>query len=67
MINIETRSLFTMTMKSERQVSGRTPLGERRVVIVPEATIDGPGLRATSRGGSSPAGGWRGDPDTIHA
>ena len=47
MINIETRYLFTMTMKSERQLFGRTPLGERRVTVVTEATIDGPG---TSRG-----------------
>jgi hypothetical protein len=53
MINIETRHLFTMTMKSERQLFGRTPLGERRVVVVTEATIEGPELRATLlRGGS---------------
>ena len=53
MINIETRYLFTMTMKSERQLFGRTPLGERRVTVVTEATIDGPGLRATLLPGGS--------------
>jgi hypothetical protein len=53
MNNIETRHLFTMTMKSDRQVFGRTPLGERRVTIVTEATIDGPGLRATLLPGGS--------------
>jgi len=53
MNNIETRHLFTMTMKSDRQVFGRTPLGERRVTIVTEATIDGPELRATLLPGGS--------------
>jgi len=53
MNNIETPHLFTMTMKNERQVFGRTPLGERRVTIVTEATIDGSGLRATLLPGGS--------------
>jgi hypothetical protein len=38
--------LFTMTMRTESQPFGRTPLGERVVVAVMEATIEGPGLRA---------------------
>lgn len=29
MMNIETRHLFSMAMKTQRQPFGRTPLGER--------------------------------------
>jgi len=50
---IETRHLFTMTMQSERQPFGRTPLGQRRVVVVTEAVIEGAGLRATLLPGGS--------------
>jgi hypothetical protein len=53
MTNIETRPLFTMTMKSEGQLFGQTPLGQRRVVVVTEATIDGPNLRARLLPGGS--------------
>jgi hypothetical protein len=50
---IETRYLFTMPMKVERQTLGRTPLGDRMVVIVTEARIDGPKLKAQLLKGSS--------------
>jgi hypothetical protein len=53
MINIATQYLFTMTMKTERQPFGRTPLGERSVVIVTSATITGPRLKATLLPGGS--------------
>ena len=50
---IETRYLFTMTMKSEMQRFGRTPLGQRRVTVVTEARITSPGLNATLLPGGS--------------
>ena len=50
---IETRHLFTMTMKSEMQRFGRTPLGQRRVTVVTEAAITSPGLNATLLPGGS--------------
>lgn len=53
MTPIETRHLFTMTMKSEMQRFGRTPLGQRRVTVVTEATITSPGLNATLLPGGS--------------
>jgi len=53
MTNIETRHLFTMAMKIDRQRFGRTPLGERSVVVVTEATIAGSGLQARLLPGGS--------------
>jgi hypothetical protein len=53
MFSIETRHLFTMTMKSERQVLGATPWGQRRVVVVTEASIEGPRINATLLPGGS--------------
>ena len=53
---IETRHLFTMTMKSESQPLGRTQWGQRRVVVVTQATISGSGLNATPPPGGSD--GW---------
>ena len=47
MAQIETRHLFTMPMKAERRPYGHTPLGERLLVVVTEATIEGPRLRAS--------------------
>jgi hypothetical protein len=49
---IETRHLFTMTMTGERQVLGDSPWGQRRLVIVKEAQIDGPRITATMLPGS---------------
>ena len=53
MNTLETRHLFTMTMKTERQAFGRTQLGERTAVVVTEATIEGSSLRATLLPGGS--------------
>ena len=53
MTPIETRHLFTMTMKSEMQRFGRTPLGQRRVTVVTEARIISPELNATLLPGGS--------------
>jgi hypothetical protein len=53
MNSVETRYLFSMPMKVDRQNLGRTPLGERMVVIVTEARIDGPKLKARLLKGSS--------------
>ena len=53
MIDIETKYLFSMAMQTERQPFGRTPLGERSVVIVTEATITGPRLTARLLPGGS--------------
>jgi hypothetical protein len=61
MTTIETRHLFTMNMKSEQQPFGRTLLGERRVVAVTEATIEGPGLHAKLLPGGSDWITWTSD------
>jgi hypothetical protein len=53
MTPIETRHLFTMTMKTERQPFGHTQFGERTAVIVTEATIVGSSLQATLLPGGS--------------
>jgi hypothetical protein len=53
MYSLESRHLFTMTMKAERQVLGKTPFGTRRVVIVTEAAIEGPRIRAKLLPGGS--------------
>lgn len=50
---IETRYLFSTPMKVERQTLGHTPLGQRSVVVVTEATIHGPDLHAVLLSGGS--------------
>ena len=58
---IESRHLFTMTMKGERQMLGGTPRAFSRVIHVAEAQIEGPRIRASLLPGASD---WvRGAPD----
>ena len=62
---IETRHLFTMTMTGERQILGNSPWGHRRLVVVKEAQIDGPRIKATMLPGSGSD--WVRDPPTALA
>jgi hypothetical protein len=49
---IEMRHLLTMAMKGERHVLGESPWGQRRLIVVKEAQLDGPRIKATMIPGS---------------
>ncbi len=50
---LKSRHLFTMRMKSERQVLGVTQYGSRSITIVTSAEIEGSGIRANLLPGAS--------------
>lgn len=51
--DLKTRHLFTMRMKSERQMLGSTQYGNRWITLVTSAEIEGPGIRASLLPGAS--------------